>query len=119
MASWPVSSSPWCCSLDRGPAKPAGPSPACSTVSGWRGAALVRAAFLPFAFVALAWFLLRTRRLPSGWLGAILSFLGFVTGVTPWMIRNYQVFNEPTPIVDSAYLHVWMGNNPAADGGPI
>jgi 4-amino-4-deoxy-L-arabinose transferase-like glycosyltransferase len=86
---------------------------------GLAGAALVRAAFLPFAFVALAWFLLRTRRLPSGWLGALLSFLGFVTGVAPWMIRNWQVFSEPTPIVDSAYLHVWMGNNPQADGGPV
>jgi len=83
------------------------------------GAALVRAALLPFAFVALAWFLLRSRRLPSGWLGALLSFLGFVIGLAPWTIRNWQVFSEPTPIVDSAYLHVWKGNNPKADGGPV
>jgi 4-amino-4-deoxy-L-arabinose transferase-like glycosyltransferase len=83
------------------------------------GAALVRAALLPFAFVGLAWFLLRSRRLPSGWLGALLSFLGFVIGLAPWTIRNWQVFNEPTPIVDSAYLHVWMGNNPEANGGPV
>jgi 4-amino-4-deoxy-L-arabinose transferase-like glycosyltransferase len=83
------------------------------------GAALVRAALLPFAFVALAWFLLRSRRMPSGWLGALLSFLGFVIGLAPWTIRNWQVFGEPTPIVDSAYLHVWMGNNPKADGGPV
>lgn len=86
---------------------------------GLAGAALVRAAFLPFAFVALAWFLLRTRRLPSGWLGALLAFLGFVTGVAPWMIRNWQVFHDVAPIVDSTYLHVWMGNNPQADGGPV
>jgi 4-amino-4-deoxy-L-arabinose transferase-like glycosyltransferase len=83
------------------------------------GAALVRAALLPFAFVALAWFLLRSRRMPSGWLGALLSFLGFVIGLAPWTIRNWQVFSEPTPIVDSAYLHVWMGNNPSANGGPV
>jgi Dolichyl-phosphate-mannose-protein mannosyltransferase len=83
------------------------------------GAALVRAALLPFAFVALAWFLLRSRRMPGGWLGALLSFLGFVIGLAPWTIRNWQVFGEPTPIVDSAYLHVWMGNNPKADGGPV
>jgi 4-amino-4-deoxy-L-arabinose transferase-like glycosyltransferase len=83
------------------------------------GTALVRAALLPFAFVALAWFLLRSRRMPSGWLGALLSFLGFVIGLAPWTIRNWQVFGEPTPIVDSAYLHIWMGNNPKADGGPV
>jgi hypothetical protein len=83
------------------------------------GTALVRAALLPFAFVALAWFLLRGRRMPSGWLGALLSFLGFVIGLAPWTIRNWQVFSEPTPIVDSAYLHIWMGNNPSANGGPV
>lgn len=83
------------------------------------GMALVRAALLPFAFVGLAWFLLRSRRQPSGWLGALLAFLGFVIGVAPWAIRNWQVYGEPTPIVDSAYLHLWMGNNPKADGGPV
>ena len=83
------------------------------------GAALVRAALLPFAFVGLAWFLLHSRRMPSGWLGALLAFLGFVIGLAPWTIRNWQVFNEPVPIVDSAYLHFWMGNNPAANGGPV
>ncbi len=83
------------------------------------GAALVRAALLPFAFVGLGWFLLHSRRMPSGWLGALLAFLGFVIGVAPWTIHNWQTFNEPTPIVDSAYLHIWMGNNPAANGGPV
>ena len=86
---------------------------------GLAASALVRAALLPFAFVGLAWFLLRTRQLPSGWLGALLSFLGFVIGVAPWTARNWQVFGEPVPIVDSAYVHVWMGNNPDAAGGPV
>ena len=57
--------------------------------------------------------------MPSGWLGALLAFLGFVIGLAPWTIRNWQVFHEPAPIVDSAYLHFWMGNNPAANGGPV
>ena len=83
------------------------------------GMALVRAALLPFAFIGLAWFLLRSRRQPSGWLGALLAFLGFVIGVAPWTIRNWQVYGEPIPIVDSAYLHMWMGNSPRADGGPV
>jgi hypothetical protein len=34
------------------------------------------------------------------------------------MIRDYQVFGDVMPLVDSHYLHLWMGNNPDADGGP-
>jgi hypothetical protein len=81
--------------------------------------ALVRAALLPFAFVSLIWFLLRTRHLAGGWLAALVGFLGFVTGLAPWTVRNYQVFQEPVPIVDSAYLHLWIGSNPEATGGPL
>jgi hypothetical protein len=83
------------------------------------GAALVRAALTPFAFVALAWFLLRSRALAGGWLYALLAFLGFAIGLTPWTVRNFQVFGEPVPVVDSAHLHLWIGNNPAATGGPL
>jgi 4-amino-4-deoxy-L-arabinose transferase-like glycosyltransferase len=82
------------------------------------GAALARAALLPFAFVGLLWFLLRCRTLSRGWLLALLAFLGFANGLAPWLVRNFQVFREPVPVVDSAYFHLWVGNNPAADGGP-
>jgi 4-amino-4-deoxy-L-arabinose transferase-like glycosyltransferase len=82
------------------------------------GLALLRAPLLPFAFVAVLWFLLRTRRLERGWLCALLAFLGFANGLGPWTLRNFQAFGEPMPLVDSAYLHLWMGNNDAADGGP-
>ncbi|HWG46838.1 MAG TPA: glycosyltransferase family 39 protein [Gemmataceae bacterium] len=81
--------------------------------------ALVRAAFLPFAFVALAWFLWRSRGLTRGWLCALLAFLGFVNGLAPWTFRNWQLYGEPVPIVDSAYYHLWIGNNPHATGGPV
>ncbi|HEY7156245.1 MAG TPA: hypothetical protein VH575_19925 [Gemmataceae bacterium] len=80
--------------------------------------ALVRAALLPFAFVALAWFLLRSRTLTRGWLCALLAFLGFVNGLAPWTFRNWQLYGEPLPIVDSTYYHLWIGNNPHATGGP-
>ncbi len=83
------------------------------------GLALVRAAMLPFAFVAVAWFLFRSRGLARGWLCGLLAFLGFANGLAPWMVRNYQLFREPVPVVDSAYLHLWVGNNPLADGGPL
>ena len=82
------------------------------------GTALVRAALLPFALAAVAWFLLRSRRLVSGWLCALVAFLGFAGGLAPWVVRNFQVFGEPVPIVDTAHLHLWVGNNPHANGGP-
>lgn len=82
------------------------------------GVALVRAAFLPFAFVGLIWFLLRSRTLASSWLCGLLSFLGFVIALAPWTVRNYQVFKEPVAVVTSTYLHLWIGNNPEATGGP-
>lgn len=81
--------------------------------------ALVRAPLLPFAVVALLWFLLRCRELPRGWLFALLAFLGFGNGLVPWALRNYQEFGEIVPIVDSAFLHLWIGNDPRADGGPL
>ena len=80
--------------------------------------ALVRAALLPLSFVALLWFLLRCRSLPRGWLFALLATLGFANGLAPWILRNYQATGELIPVVDSLYLHLWIGNNPQAGGGP-
>jgi 4-amino-4-deoxy-L-arabinose transferase-like glycosyltransferase len=82
------------------------------------GLSLVRAAMLPFAFVALVWFLLRSRSLPRGWLCGLLAFLGFANGLAPWTVRNLQLYDEPLPVVSSTYLNLWVGNNPHATGGP-
>ena len=82
------------------------------------GLALVRASMLPFSFVAVVWYLLRSRTLSRGWLCALLAFLGFANGLAPWTVRNLQLFKEPVPIVSSTHLHLWIGNNPYADGGP-
>jgi hypothetical protein len=85
------------------------------------GLALVRAALLPFGFVALGWFLwrCRDRSVALGWMCALLAVLGFAIGLTPWTVRNWQVFHEPIPVVDSAYLELWGGNHPGATGGPV
>jgi hypothetical protein len=80
--------------------------------------ALVRAALLPFAIVGLAWFLWRSRLLVHGWLWALLAFLGFIIGLGSWSFRNWQLFGEAVPIVDSTYYHLWIGNNPQATGAP-
>jgi hypothetical protein len=82
------------------------------------GVCLVRAALVPFALVGLLWFLWRCRDLPRGWFYALLAVLGFAN-VAPWTVRNYQTFGEFVPVADSAWLHVWMGNNPAATGAEL
>jgi 4-amino-4-deoxy-L-arabinose transferase-like glycosyltransferase len=86
---------------------------------GLAALSLVRAALLPFAVVAMLWFLMRCRWLKRGWLFAVLAFLGFVNGLVPWTLRNFQAYGDVVPIVDSIYLHLWIGNNPEADGGSI
>jgi hypothetical protein len=83
------------------------------------GLALTRAALLPYAVLCLAWLLVTTRDQSSGWVSALVAFLGFVAGLAPWTVRNYQTFNEPVPIVSSSYYELWVGNNPAATGGPV
>jgi 4-amino-4-deoxy-L-arabinose transferase-like glycosyltransferase len=82
------------------------------------GLALVRAAMLPFAFVAVLWYLWRSRSLPRGWLYALLAFLGFANALVPWTIRNYQLSQDVVPVVDTAWWHLWIGNNRNATGGP-
>lgn len=82
------------------------------------GLALVRAALLPFAIVALLWYLARSRTVQRGWLCGFLALLGFINGLAPWMLRNVQTFGDVFPIVDSTYLHLWVGNNSTGFGGP-
>jgi len=83
------------------------------------GLSMIRAALLPFATVAVLWYLLRCRKLNKGWFAALLAFLGFANGLAPWTVRNFQAFGEPVPVADSAGWHLWMGNNPRATGGPL
>lgn len=80
--------------------------------------ALVRAALLPFALVAVLWFLLRCRSLPRGWMYAFLAVLGFANGLAPWTVRNFDELGDAVPLVDSTYFHLWMGNNASSTGGP-
>jgi len=80
--------------------------------------ALTRAALLPYAFIACLWYLLSCRSLPRGWVCALMAFLGFANGLAPWMVRNVRAFGEVLTITDTLYLHLWMGSNNRATGGP-
>lgn len=79
---------------------------------------LARAALLPFALAALFWFMIRSRSVRQGWLCAFLAFLGFWIVISPWSLHLYKQFDRPVPVVDTAWWHLWVGNNPAATGGP-
>ncbi len=81
--------------------------------------ALVRASLLPFAFVAVLWYLWQCRSWSRSWVASALVFLGFVNGLLPWAVRNFQAFHDVVPVVDSTYYHLWVGNNPMATGGPV
>lgn len=81
--------------------------------------AMVRAAMLPFALIGLLWFLWRCRSLKLGWFCGFLAVLGFGNGLAPWTVRNFIEFGEPIPVADSAFLHLWMGNNRAATGAEL
>jgi 4-amino-4-deoxy-L-arabinose transferase-like glycosyltransferase len=85
---------------------------------GLAALALTRAALLPFSVVAFLWFLLRCRSVPRGWLCALLAFLGYANGLTPWAVYNWQRFHEVMPIVESPYADLWEGNHHGATGGP-
>ena len=83
------------------------------------GLAMTRAALLPFGIVGLLWYLYQCKNIRYGWFNAILAFLGFANGLAPWAVRNLNAFEEPVPVASSAGLHLWIGNNPQANGGPM
>lgn len=79
--------------------------------------ALTRAALLLFVFVDMIWYLRRCRDRERGWMLALVTVLGFTSGVAPWILRNYHSFHDVYPIVDSTYFHLWLGHRPGASGG--
>ena len=88
------------------------------------GVALVRAAFFPFALVGLLWFVWKSRDLARGWFAALLAVLGFVNGVGPWCVRNYQIFHDGfevtgnSVIISSINQDAQLEIRPLADGIP-
>jgi 4-amino-4-deoxy-L-arabinose transferase-like glycosyltransferase len=77
----------------------------------------VMLAFLPFCGL---WIWLRSyqRGLPS-FAGVALSSLAFFLVLSPWLIRNYEVFGRLVFIRDDFGLQFRLGNNKLADGMSI
>lgn len=83
------------------------------------GMALTRAALLPYALVSLLAFLNCCRSRPGRSVPALLAVFGFASGMAPWALRNYEAFHDIIPVVETTYLHLWIGNHPGATGGPV
>jgi 4-amino-4-deoxy-L-arabinose transferase-like glycosyltransferase len=47
---------------------------------------------------------------------AIVMGLGFFIAISPWLVRNYIVFNKPMMIASNFGFNLWRGNNPFASG---
>jgi 4-amino-4-deoxy-L-arabinose transferase-like glycosyltransferase len=71
-------------------------------------------AFLPFCGLWI-WRQRYRRGLPS-MVGVVLSSLTFFLVLSPWLIRNYEVFGQFVFIRDDFGLQFRLGNGPSADG---
>ena len=71
-------------------------------------------AFLPFCGLWI-WRLRYRRALPS-LAGVALSSLVFFSVLSPWVIRNYEVFHRFVFLRDDFGLQLRLGNGPYADG---
>ena len=71
-------------------------------------------AFLPFCGLWI-WRQRYRRGLPSLG-GVVLSSLVFFFVLTPWVVRNYEVFGRFVFVRDDFGLQIRLGNGPSADG---
>ena len=71
-------------------------------------------AFLPFSGLWI-WWRRSQRGLPS-LAGVVLSSLTFFLVLSPWLIRNYEVFGHFVFLRDDFGLQFRLGNGPYADG---
>ena len=83
----------------------------------WGIAALCSSSLLSFlpASGLWAWYQRRKRREPSLG-GVVLSSVVFVACLSPWLVRNYQVFSEFIFIRDNFGAELRLGNGKGANG---
>jgi 4-amino-4-deoxy-L-arabinose transferase-like glycosyltransferase len=83
----------------------------------WGLAALSSTSLLSFLPAAGLWaWYRRARRGKRSLAGIVLASVVFVACITPWLIRNYQIFGKVIFIRDNFGAELRMGNGPGADG---
>ncbi len=70
--------------------------------------------FLPFCGLWIWW--RRSRRGLPSLAGVVLASLTFFLVLSPWLIRNYEVFGRFVFLRDDFGLQFRLGNGPSADG---
>lgn len=79
-------------------------------------ACLCRSQFAGAMLIGITWpFLNPKLKVKKIWSAAFLA--GFLIAVSPWWIRNYNVFNKFVPFSTEGGYTLWVGANPLADGG--
>lgn len=83
----------------------------------WGVAALTNSSLLAFlpASGLWAWYRRAKRGKPSI-IGVLLASLFFIATISPWLVRNYEVFNKFVFIRSNFGAELRLGNGPGADG---
>lgn len=81
------------------------------------GAIYVRPIALPLvlALPLLGW--VQHRNLKRAAIETTLSCLIVAALLTPWALRNHELFGQPVLVSANFGANLWMGNNPASTGG--
>jgi len=68
----------------------------------------------PVGFVLLLFMLIHILLRKSGWMNvknATMLLLGVMMLISPWMVRNYLVFDRFVPVTTQGAVVAWVGNN--------
>jgi len=82
----------------------------------WGAIALTNTAVVSMLPFCLLWLLYRLPRRPQQLVGAALCVLTAVLVVSPWLVRNYQVFGKFIFVRDNLPLEMYEANNDQSAG---
>jgi 4-amino-4-deoxy-L-arabinose transferase-like glycosyltransferase len=82
----------------------------------WGVIALTNTAVVSMLPICLLWLLYRLPRRPEQLLGAALCVLTAALVVSPWLVRNYQVFGKFIFVRDNLPLEMYEANNDQSAG---
>ena len=82
----------------------------------WGAIALLNSTLLLFLPVCGLWILMGTWGRPRALRNAVLGGLVFMVTVTPWEMRNYNVFHKFIPLRGNLGVEAYLGNGPGSNG---
>jgi len=82
----------------------------------WGAIALLNSTLLLFLPVCGLWILMGTWGRPHALRTAVLGGLVFLASITPWEVRNYNVFHKFIPLRGNLGVEAYLGNGPGSNG---